>query len=127
MVAGVGVRQNGSLLALPINAINFCPKLSAKLSVSNVSSSITFSPTTGTQRQTFMITNTGNVGCYLGAGMTTATAVTSSGTPAANCHFIGVGETMTLDFQVSTGIVDTIAAITASSVTTLEISLGYGQ
>lgn len=128
MVAGIGIRQNGSALAVQTNPQNFCPQKSAQLTTSGSSSSITFSGVTGTLRQTFLITNSGTAnGAYLGWGHTTATAVASSGTPAANCLFIGPGETLTLDFQLSTGIVDTIAAIQSGGATTLEITVGSGQ
>lgn len=120
-------RLNGSLLAVPMLAQNFCPQLSAKLTVTGSSTSITFTPLTGTQRQTFKITNKGQNGAYLGWGVGTATAVASSGTPAANCDYIAAGAILTQDFQVSTGIMDTIAAIQDTAGTTLEITLGYGQ
>lgn len=119
---------NGSLLSQPTTAINFVPRLSAKITTSGTSGSITFTPLTGTLRQTFKITNKGTTnGAYLGWGKTTATAVASTGTPAANCDYIGPGETLIQDFQLSTEIVDTIAAIQDAGATTLEISIGYGQ
>ena len=120
-------RLNGSLLSQPITIINFVPQFSAKLTTSGTSGSITFPTTTGTQRQTFCITNKGNNGAYLGWGHTTATAVATSGTPAANCHYIATGAILTLDLQLSTSIVDTIAAIQDTASTVLEISIGYGQ
>ncbi len=119
-------RLNGSLVSQPVTMINFTTQLSAKLTTSGSSGSITFSPVTGTQRQTFCITNKGTNGAYLGWGAGSATAVASSGTPAANCAYIAAGAILTLDFQLSTGIVDTIAAIQDTGATTLEISLGYG-
>lgn len=120
-------RLNGSLLAVPTTAINFCPQLSASLAVAGTSASVTFTPDTGTQRQTFKITNKGTHGAYLAWGHTTATAVASSGTPAAMCDYVAAGAILTQDFQLSTGIVDTIAAIQDGGTTTLEITLGYGQ
>lgn len=120
-------RLNSSLLSAPITIVNFTPQLSAKLTTSASSGSITFATTTGTLRQTFCITNTGANGAYLGWGHTTATAVASSGTPTANCQYIAAGAILTLDFQLSTNIVDTIAAIQSVGATTLEISIGYGQ
>lgn len=119
-------RLNGSLLSAPVTIINFTPQLSAKLTTSGTSSSITFPVTTGTLRQTFLITNTGDNGAYLGWGHTSATAVASSGTPATQCQYIAAGAILTLDFQSSINIVDTIAAIQSVGTTTLEISIGYG-
>lgn len=119
---------NGSLLSIPTTPINFTPQLSAYLTAGVASSSVTFTPLTGMLSQTFLITNKGDYGAYIGWGKTTATAVLSTTTPTAQCHYIGRGVTITLSFQISTGIVDTIAAIReASNNTTLEISLGYGQ
>lgn len=118
---------NGSMLALPINIINFIPKLSANLSVTGSSASVTFTPIPGSQSQTFKITNKGSHGAYIGWGAGSATAVTSTGTPTANCDYVAAGAIITQNYQVSTGIVDTIAAIQDGGTTTLEISLGYGQ
>lgn len=120
-------RLNGSLLSQPITVINFTPKLSANLTTAVGSASITFSNVTGTLRQTFCITNKGANGAYLGWGYTTATAVISTGIPTANCQYIAAGAILTLDFQLSTSIVDTIAAIQDTGSTVLEISIGYGQ
>lgn len=117
----------GSLLSQPTTAINFVPQLSAVLAVGGTSASITFTPLTGSQRQTFKITNKGNHGAYVAWGIGSATAVASTGTPAANCDYVAQGAIITQDYQVSTGIVDTIAAIQDGGTTTLEITLGYGQ
>ena len=106
---------------------NFSPQLSASLAVAGTSASVTFTPLTGQSYQTFIITNKGTHGAYLAWGKTTATAVASSSTPAAGCHYIAAGAILVLDFQISTGVVDTIAAIQDGGSTTLEISLGYGQ
>lgn len=128
MAQGIGIRQNGSAIAVPINPQNFCAQKSAQLTTSGSSTSITFTGVTGTIRQTFKITNKGSAsGAYLGWGSGSATAVASSGTPTANCDYIGPGETLIQDFQVSTGIVNTIAAIQDTAATTLEISIGSGQ
>lgn len=116
-----------SQLAKVVNVENFCPQLSAKLTTSGSSSSITFPAVTGTIRTTFKITNKGNAGAYIAWGNTTATAVASSGTPAAGCDYIAAGAILTQDFQSSSGPVDTIAAIQDVSATTLEISYGFGQ
>lgn len=118
---------NGSLLSMPTTAINFVPQLSAKLTVEVASSSITFTPLTGCQRQTFKITNKGSSGAYVGWGKGSATAVASSSTPAPNCDYVAQGAIITQDYETSTGIVDTIAAIQDGGATTLEITLGYGQ
>ncbi len=120
-------RKNYSLIAQRAVIENFCPQLSAKLTTSGTSGSITFTPLTGQGSQTFCITNKGDYGAYLAWGHTSATAVASSGTPAANCHYIARGAILTLDFQTTSNIVDTIAAIQDTSATTLEISLGFGQ
>ncbi len=118
---------NGSLLSQSTTAINFVPLFSASLAVTGTSASVTFPTLTGTQRQTFKITNKGSNGAYLGWGKTTATAVASTSTPAAQCDYIGAGAILTQDFTISTGIVDTIAAKQDGGSTTLEISIGYGQ
>lgn len=116
-----------SLLAQQILDQNFCPQLSAKLAVAGTSASVTFTPLTGTIRQTFKITNKGTSGAYIAWGKGTATAVASTGTPAANCDYVAAGAILTQDFQISTGPVDTIAAIQDTGATTLEISIGFGQ
>lgn len=122
------LNRNGSMLDMQVKPVNFTPQLSASLAVSGTSNSVTFTPVTGTLSQTFCITNKGANGAYLGWGHTTATAVASSGTPAAQCHYIASGAILTLDFELSTGsIVNTIAAIQDGGTTTLEISLGDGQ
>lgn len=118
---------NGSLLALPVNIINFIPKLSAILAVSGSSASVTFTPIPGSQSQTFKITNKGSHGAYIGWGVGTAIAVASSGTPAVNCDYVAAGAIITQNYQITSGIVDTIAAIQDGGTTTLEITLGYGQ
>lgn len=116
-----------SYLAQQILDQNFTPQLSAKITATNSSGSITFSPITGSIRQTFKITNTGTVGVYVGWGMTTATAVVTSGTPTAMCDYVAAGAILTQDFQIANGIVDTLAFITASSTAVVEITLGFGQ
>lgn len=117
-----------SLLAQQILDQNFCPQLSVQLAVSGTSASVTFTPITGTIRQTFKITNKGTHGAYLGWGSGSATAVASTGTPAAQCDYIAAGAILTQDFQIGTGgPVDTIAAIQDTGSTTLEISIGFGQ
>lgn len=120
-------RQNFSLIAQRVILENFCPQLSAFLTTSGTSGSVTFPTVTGQGSQTFCIANRGANGAYLGWGKATATAVASSGTPTANCHYISAGAILTLDFELSTGVVDTIAAIQSVGATTLEISLGFGQ
>ncbi len=120
-------RLNGSLLALPTTMTNFVPQLSAILTVTGTSSSITFTPVTGTQRQTFKITNKGGHGAYIGWGVGSATAIASTSTPAAQCDYVAAGAIITQDFEISTGIVDTIAAIQDGGSTSLEITIGYGQ
>lgn len=118
---------NGSLLSVPTTVNNFCPQYSASLAVTGTSASISFPITTGTQRQTFKITNKGDNGAYLGWGVGSATAIVSSGTPAAQCDYIGTGCVLTQDFQIAGGIVNTIAAIQDGGATILEISIGSGQ
>jgi hypothetical protein len=116
-----------SRLAQRIVTMNFTPQLSAILAVGSSSSSVTFAPLTGSQSQTFKITNKGSHGAYLGWGQGSATAVASSSTPAANCDYIASGAILTQDFQAAGAIVDTIAAIQDGGGTNLEISLGFGQ
>lgn len=123
---------NKSLLATQTLMQNFCPQLSAKLTTSGTSASVTFTPLTGSQRQSFKITNKGTKGAYIAWGVGSATAVASSGTPAALCDYVAAGAILTQDFQISTGTVDTIAAIQGADTqdngaTILEISLGFGQ
>lgn len=123
-------RQTQSLLAIPIQSQNFSPQQSAKLSVGATSTFVTFTPLTGTLRSTFKITNTGTAGAYIGWGMATngtVTAVASGTSPAVNCDYVAAGAILTQDFQISNGIVDTIAAIESTGTTVLEISYGSGQ
>jgi len=127
MVQGIGTRTDGSLLAVPMLPQNFCPQISAKITTSGTSASVVFTPLTGTQRQTFKITNKGQNGAYMAWGVGSATAVASSGTPTANCDYIAAGAILTQDFQSASGIVDTIAALQDTGSTVLEITLGYGQ
>lgn len=127
-----------SMLTQPITANNFTPIQSVQLAVSNGggtgSASKTFTVVPGgATRTTLKITNSGSKGCYLATGMTTATAVASSGTPtptsgtpiSANCDYIAAGAILTQDYPALT---DTIAAIcSGSDTTTLEVSIGWGQ
>lgn len=123
----INTRKNFSPLAQRTINENFCPQFSASLAVTGTSASVTFSTITGQGAQTFCITNKGDNGAYLAWGNGSATAIASSGTPAANCHYIASGAILTLDFQLSTNAVNTIAAIQDTAGTTLEISIGFGQ
>lgn len=133
MATNFDSRINQSYLAQQISIQNFCPQISAKLAVTTASASVTFSPLTGALRSTFQISNSGTTGCYVGWGATTATAVASTGTPAANCTYIAPGAIFTYDFQPSASAgpnsfpVDTLAAICGTGSTTLEITYGSGQ
>jgi hypothetical protein len=123
---------NQSLLSMQTRMDNFCPQLSAKLTTSGTSASVVFSTVTGTIRTTFKITNKGDKGAYLAWGNGSATAVASSGTPAALCDYIAAGAILTQDFQLASGPVNAIAAIQGSDTqdngpTILEITLGFGQ
>ena len=123
---------NQSLLSQQVRMDNFVPQLSAKITTSGTSASVTFTPLTGTLNTTFKITNKGTKGAYLGWGVGSATAVASSGTPTASCDYIGAGAILTQNFQSSAGVVDTIAAIQGgdtqdNGATILEITLGFGQ
>lgn len=118
---------NQSYLASPSRLQNFCPQLSATVTTAGTSGSITFSGQTGATRSTFKITNRGTHGAYIAWGVTTATAVASSGTPAANCDYVAAGAILTQDFQSSSGLVDTIGYIWDGAATQLEISSGSGQ
>lgn len=118
---------NQSFLAQQVLDQNFTPQLSATITATTVTGSITFTPITGSVRQTFKITNTGSVGAYIGWGMTTATAVVATGTPAQFCDYIAAGAILTQDFTIINGVVDTLAFITASSTTVLQITCGFGQ
>lgn len=123
---------NQSFLSMPVRPDNFSPALSGKITTSGTSSSITFTPLTGTNLTTFKITNKGTKGAYIGWGVGSATAVASSGTPTANCDYVGAGAILTQNFQSANGVVDTIAAIQGADTqdngaTILEISYGFGQ
>lgn len=118
---------NQSYLAQQVLIQNFVPKLSAKLAVTGTSASITFTPLTGVTRTTFKLTNKGSSGAYIAWGVTTATAVASTSTPAVSCDYIASGAILVQDFQSVDGIVDTIAAIQDTGATTLEISIGFAQ
>lgn len=121
---------NGSYLAQPITAQNFCPQLSCKVSTGASSASTTFSNLTGMGRQTFKISNKGTAGAYIGWGASslgTVTAVASTSTPTANCDYIAPGAILTQDFQIAGAVVNTIAYIQDTATTVLEISTGSGQ
>ncbi len=120
---------------------NFAPRLSAKITTSGTSQSVTFpllskagegafTPPRGSFRSTFKISNKGTAGAYIGWGTAAATALATSGTPAANCDYVAAGAIMVLDFENASEnsqfLVDTIAAIEDTSATTLEISIGVG-
>lgn len=125
--------QNPSYLSTKTRMDNFAPGLAAKITTGSSSTSVTFSPLTGSQTTTFKITNKGPKGAYLAFGVGTATAVASSGTPAAACDYIGAGAILTQDYpNAGNGPIDTIAAIQGSDTedngaTLLEITYGYGQ
>ncbi len=119
--------KNQSFFAQPVKVQNFTPQLGAVITTSGTSQSVTFT-VTGTLSNTFRFVNKGTTnGAYLGFGHTTATAVASSGTPAANCIYIGPGEDIVLDLQITNGIVDTIALIQDVGATTIEINSGFGS
>ncbi len=129
-----------SPLSMPVQTNNFIAIQSAKIIVSNTGSSgsqsLTFTNVPGTQRITMKITNSGTKGCYLASGSSLgipAIAVASSTTPqpgsgtnsVATCDFIASGAILTQDYVQGT---DTLAAICGGSdVTTLEVSVGFGQ
>lgn len=128
-----------SMLSQPVTPNNFYPVQSAQLTVSNSgatgSASVTFTVVPGgASRTTFKICNTGQKTAYIATGITSATAVASSGTPtpaaaapytAATCDAIPAGAIITQDYAPGT---NTIAAICASTdTTTLEVSIGFGQ
>lgn len=124
-----------SLLSQPVQANNFVALQSARLSVTNGSSTpVTFTDLAGTLRITAKITNSGSKGCYLASGVSgSTTAVISSSTPTptsgsgvvATCDYIAAGSILTQDYIQGT---TTFAGICdGSDSTTLEISVGYGQ
>ncbi len=116
-----------SLLNPPSTIGNFIPYQSAKLDVSAISNSVTFDPLTDRKRQTFKITNKGENGAYVAYGYQTATAVVSTSTPGPNCDYVAPGSILTQDFEASSGVVDTVAAVQDGGSTTLEITIGSGQ
>jgi hypothetical protein len=112
---------------------NFQPEQSARLAVTTTSSTpLVFTSQGGSAGVTFMISNSGTVGAYIAVGSGTngtVTATVSTSTPlavgnGAGCLYIAPGAIYTLDFPNGA---QTIAAITASGTTTLEISVGYGS
>lgn len=129
MSKDINIYRNQSLLAYPMRSQNFYPQYCAKLTTGDVSASVTFTPVTGQNRQTFMIVNAGTVnGAFITWGVDSATATTvGSTTPVANTAYIGPGMVYVLDTQTSSGIVNTIAAIQLNSSTDLYIHLGDGQ
>ena len=123
---------NQSFLSQQVRMDNFTPQLSAKITTSGTSSSVTFTPLTGVLNTTFKITNKGTKGAYIGWGVGSATAVASSSTPTANCDYVGAGAIITQNFQSANGVVDTIAAIEGADTqdngsTILEVTMGFGQ
>lgn len=125
-------RVNQSYLSMQTRMDNFCPQFSAKLTTSGTSASIVFPTVTGALRTTFKITNKGTKGAYVAWGVGSATAVASNGTPAAMRDYVAAGAIITQDYQITGGVVNTIAAIQGSDTedngaTILEISIGYGQ
>lgn len=124
-------RINQSLPVATTLMINFISQKSALLGVTDVSSAspITFEILPGTKRQTLKISNVGAKKAYIGSGVTSATAVVSTATPASNCDCIPAGAIITQDFEITdTQQFLTIAAICKSTETTdLEISIGAGQ
>lgn len=121
-----------SKLSQSFTANNFTPCQSALLAVTSTSSSVTMTAVQGNgNRLTYKITNSGNTGCYVAVGQGSATAVNSTSTPTptsgtamSTCDYIASGAIITQDYPPG---YDTIAAKTASSTTTLEITIGYGQ
>lgn len=120
------------------SGINFTPKSSVKLSVTDASASVTFSaltpPFNSNRRQTFCVYNGGASDAFISGGYNAATAAVSTTTPAANCHCIGAGTVQVIDLLYLSDpsnpdlVTNTIAAICATGEsTTLEISIGYGQ
>lgn len=124
-----------SYLAQHVRADNFCPILSRKLTTSGTSSSVTFTPLTGTQTTTVQITNKGTFGAYMAAGVGSATAIPSLGTGngAASCFYVAAGAIFTYDFvNTGAGPINTFAAIEGADTqdagsTILELSIGFGQ
>lgn len=121
-----------SMLSMPIMSDNFIALQSAQLAIGTGSASITFTNIPSTQRVTYKFYNSGGNDAYICGAKTTAVAVVSSSTPqptsgaatVSNCDCIPHGAILTQDFV---GGSDTIAAITRSGTTAIEISIGGGQ
>ena len=110
---------------------NFIANQSAQIDVTSVSSGVLFTAVPTTGRVSIIVANTGIVGAYLASGVGSATAVASTTSPQpstgpaiANCFYVAPGAIYTLDFILNTNY---FAAVTASSSTTLEISVGSGS
>ncbi len=125
----INAYKNQSFTAAPVKVQNFGPQLSFQITTSGTSQPTTFSAVTGTLSNTFRFCNKGTTnGAYIAWGKSgSTTAAASTGTPTANCFYIGPGEDLVLDLQITTGIVDTIAVIQDGGATTLEISSGFGS
>src|SRR6185369_16635587 len=107
---------NTSLISTRTRMDNFCPKASCILVVGSSSTFVTFPSTyiTGLGSQTFKITNKGSNGAYIAWSNSTVGVVNASkstAVPAISCDYVAQGAILTQDFQLSTGVVDTIAAI----------------
>jgi hypothetical protein len=123
-----------SALSQQTNQNNFIALQSALLAVSGTSAHITFTNIPGTLRVTYTLANTGSNTAYVCGSNSSSikAAVASSATPSpstgtnavSNCHAVPAGSILTLDFIQGT---DTISAITSTSTTNLEISIGQGQ
>lgn len=121
-----------SMLSPPITANNFIAMQSSQLACGTGSASLTFTNIPSTQRVTYKFYNSGGNDAYISGGHTVATAVVSSATPqptsgaatVSNCDCIPHGAILTQDFV---GGSDTIAALTRSGTTIIEISIGGGQ
>lgn len=129
-----------SMLSVPVQTNNFVPVQSAQLAVSNAGASgsqdVTFTILPGSVggRITYKITNSGEEGAYIAAGIGSATAIVATATPSpaagagvsiSNCDYIAGGAILTQDYPAQ---YDTLAAIcSGSNTTTLEITIGYGQ
>lgn len=118
---------------------NISPYSSASFTVTNVSSPITLSESSPLQFtdqvpfpqfvKSVEITNTGSVTAYMAAGINGAVATASSSTFQAfgkqnGCYAIAPGNCKVIDIDPK---INTIAFITATGTTTVEVTLGTGS
>jgi hypothetical protein len=100
---------------------------SAKLSVTTTAASITMYNDSGIEfKPVYLVTNTGSNGAYITFSRpdNIVNATVSSSTPSTTSLYVAAGSIQTFGAFAGRYV---ISAITASSTTTLEISVGKGE